>query len=149
MIAARRGWRRRRLRGCEFYSHLRFLGGRALWPGECFCLAGSAVQRMFRFGERHISENVLVWRALHPGLASTLTQRRLWPGHSARPTNMASSDMCKVHTDTGLTMPSNSATNTTARLSNEKKNSIDVIFLSFESIVITYQALLQLIQQAG
>jgi hypothetical protein len=65
---------------------------------------------MFWFGERHISANVLVWRALQPGLASMLAQRRLWPGYSARPTNIASSDMRKVHTDTGLTMPANSAT---------------------------------------
>ena len=41
-----------------------------------------------------------------------LTQRRLWPGYSARPANNASSDMRKVHTDSGLTMPANSATTT-------------------------------------
>jgi hypothetical protein len=50
---------------------------------------------MFWFGERHISANVLVWRAPQPGLASMLTQRRLWPGYSARPTNIASSDIAQ------------------------------------------------------
>ena len=62
-----------------------------------------------RFGERHSSANVSVWRALQPGLASMLAQRRLWPGYSARPRNIASSDIREVHTATGLPMPANGA----------------------------------------
>jgi len=65
-----------------------------------------------RFDWRNSSANVSVWRAPQPGLASMLAQRRLWPGYSARPTNIASSDLRKVHTDTGLTMPANSAITT-------------------------------------